>query len=96
MTTLSTFLVLCLLVGVSQAASLRQLIGVCAELCPEAGCPTGYVCHSNGCGHQCYPSTSVIDCRLRPVCALFCANGYARGSDGCPLCACLIDGVVAE
>lgn len=40
--------------GLSHEAAVRQLSGVCGELCPEDGCPEGTVCRPNGCGHECF------------------------------------------
>ena len=27
-------------------------------------------------------------CRVRPMCAMFCPNGFRTGEDGCPICSC--------
>nr|KAI8766548.1 WAP four-disulfide core domain protein 3-like isoform X1 [Biomphalaria glabrata] len=55
-----------LLVASTFAISLPGImIGTCAEMCSNnliiravrglGGCPDGYVCASNGCGHSCQP-----------------------------------------
>lgn len=28
------------------------------------------------------------DCSRRPMCAMYCADGFKTGSDGCPVCEC--------
>ncbi|KAK7492822.1 hypothetical protein BaRGS_00015960 [Batillaria attramentaria] len=72
----------------SQAKSLRQLIGICAELCPSTGCPDGQVCRSNGCGHTCQSATGVINPLTSKAESLliqcdFCFD-FEDGGPGCP------------
>ncbi|XP_025082817.1 uncharacterized protein LOC112557276 isoform X2 [Pomacea canaliculata] len=100
MKTLAVILFLGVLLGVSKAASLRQLIGLCVEACSTVeadgealfgSCPEGYVCRSNGCGHTCQkPLTSVsgVQCAHLMCPAIFCSGGYEVAENGCPTCRC--------
>ena len=29
-----------------------------------------------------------VDCSKRPMCAMYCENGFVTGQDGCPICEC--------
>jgi hypothetical protein len=74
--------------------------GACNKFCGGiAGipCPAGQKCVDNpndscnpnlggaDCGGMCVPDTGGCP----PVmCTLFCANGFKKGPDGCPICSC--------
>ena len=67
--------------------------GACAEMCDIFGCPAGWTCMSNGCGHQCQliiKRTADQQRRLCPFqpCNIFCPCGQAQDDNGCYLCAC--------
>lgn len=58
---LSAYIYFKIIIGISCAASFRQVVGDCVEECSPflststglSSCPQGYACLSNGCGHTC-------------------------------------------
>ncbi|XP_025082815.1 uncharacterized protein LOC112557276 isoform X1 [Pomacea canaliculata] len=87
MKTLAVILFLGVLLGVSKAASLRQLIGLCVEACSTVeadgealfgSCPEGYVCRSNGCGHTCQKPLTSVECPLLRCLDIYCPSGYYK------------------
>ncbi|CAL1545680.1 unnamed protein product [Lymnaea stagnalis] len=86
------------LAAASPAVLDLGMIGICVEECSTGshaggvslGCPAGYVCRSNGCGHTCQ-ATVALDKRQRcPMMKCMpCAGGYVIDEHGCQTCTCM-------
>ncbi|KAK0049278.1 antistasin isoform X1 [Biomphalaria pfeifferi] len=82
---------LCLVVIALASAGVVEKRQICANNCNQntlSGCHHNQVCVQHGCNHFCeFIIKKRQDCP--PVlCKMYCAQGFAKGSDGCPICAC--------
>ncbi|CAG5132725.1 unnamed protein product [Candidula unifasciata] len=77
-----------------QAENQERQVGICDEECSSGaiaralqigGCPVGYECRSNGCGHSCQKVTKepVFGLCVELCEAQGCPEGYECRSNGC-------------
>ncbi|KAI8794376.1 BPTI/Kunitz domain-containing protein 4 [Biomphalaria glabrata] len=80
------------------------MLGTCVERCSNdlviravtglGGCPDGYTCRSNGCGHTCQPDLIIGQKRCSTDCPIGCNLFFTSSSCGTCICGDLISSLI--